>query len=329
MVNVILHRPRLARFVRSLKARDYNICMPMEKFSQVILDIVAVHGTDVLLTDDGAPTRAYIRPSAGSGVGPWGVSLSPGYFIDSSVLVFRWDSYFPDATRIDRSGARAVITGIQRMFPVLGKHASNYGSASVDGNLVRNLKCDELIYLAPYCIKDKALEFNMRSFREIIHYGVLADGPGEELLALLRDEETLVYPPMRVNRLGGIVLDYITKHLVPSLGFKTREQDITLEQIRNGEVVGLAFVGNAVKVTPIGAIDIVQPTMDNQDGEKIETIFEAEIYPSLIKIREQFLAELCGKRSPSHDSLFTPVDLSWSREFRGYLDNVWSKLGLV
>ena len=76
-INTILHRPRLTRFVRSLRSRGYNISLPIEKFGQMILDTVAIHGDDALFTDDGAPTRAYIRPSAGSGVGPWGVSLAP------------------------------------------------------------------------------------------------------------------------------------------------------------------------------------------------------------------------------------------------------------
>ncbi|MBU0744845.1 MAG: aminotransferase class IV [Gammaproteobacteria bacterium] len=328
-VNVILHRPRLARFARSLKSRGYNIAMPLDKFGQLILDTVAIHGTDALLTDDGVPTRAYIRPSAGSGVGPWGVSLTPGYFIESSVLVFRWGSYFPDVARVDKEGARAVITGGQRMFPIVGKHASNYGAASTDGSLARNLKYDELIYLAPYGIKNGELDFSLRGFDEIMRHGVLSDGPGEELLALLKDGETLIYPPMRVNRLGGTVLDYVVRHLAPALGFKVREQDITLEQIRNGEIIGLAYVGNAVKVTPIGKIDIIRPTADSLSGEKVETLFEAPIHPAIIKIRDQFAAEICGKKPPSHESLLTPVDLEWGKEFRSYLDSYWGKMGLV
>ncbi|HBS52252.1 MAG TPA: hypothetical protein DEA62_04660 [Coxiellaceae bacterium] len=325
-VNVILHRPRLARLIRSLRARGYNLAMPIEKFGQLILDTVAVHGIEVLLADDGSPLRAYIRPSAGSGVGSWGVSLSPGYFIESSVIVFRWGSYFPDVARISKEGACAVITGVQRMFPIIGKHASNYGAASSDGSLARNLKYDELIYLAPYCIKDDRIDFNIRDFDGIMRYGVFSDGPGEEIFAILKDGETLIYPPMRVNRLGGTVLDYITKHLAPALGFKVREQDITLEQIRRGDIVGLAFVGNAVKVSPIGKIDIVKPKVDSHDGEIVETLVEFGIHPAVAKIRDQFAAELCGKKPPSHESLLTPVDLAWGKEFRADLDDFWSGL---
>jgi len=328
-VNIILHRSRLARFVRSLRSRGYNISLPIEKFGQMILDTVAIHGADTLFTDDGVPTRAYIRPSAGSGVGPWGVSLAPGFFIESSVLVFRWGAYFPDVERVDRDGSRAVITGGQRMFPIIGKHASNYGAASTDGSLARNLKYDELIYLAPYCIKNGDLDFNIKDFDKMRRYGVLSDGPGEELLALLKDGETLIYPPMRVNRLGGTVLDYIVKYLAPALGFKIKEQDITLEDIRSGEIIGMAFVGNAVKVTPIGKLDMVKPNEDFQDGEVVETLFDAPIHPAIIKIRDQFADEICGKKPPSHDSLLTPVDMEWGKDFRAYLDDFWGKMGLV
>lgn len=328
-VNVILHRPRLTRFIRSLRARGYNLAMPIEKFGQLILDLTAIHGIETLLADDGTVTRAYIRPSAGSGVGPWGVSLPSGYFIDSSVLVFRWGSYFPDAVRIDQEGARAVITGVRRTFPIIGKHASNYGAAATDGALARVLKYDELIYLAPYCLKEGSLDFNLKDFSQVIHYGVLADGPGEELIAVLKDGVTLIYPPMRVNRLGGTVLDYIVRYLAPSLGFKVVEQDITLEQLRRGEIVGLAFVGNAVKVTPIGKIDIVKPLVDAPHGEKVEILFEAKIHPSILKIRDQFLAELSGRQPPAHESLLTPVDLAWGKEFRADLDDFWGRLGLL
>lgn len=327
-INAILHRPRLARFVRSLRARGYNIAMPVEKFSQLILDTVAVHGVEVLLAEDGSPMRAYIRPSAGSGVGPWGVSLAPGYFIESSVLVFRWGSYFPDVDRVANEGARAVITGVQRMFPIIGKHASNYGAASTDGSLARKMQYDELVYLAPYCLRDGNLDFNIKDFSEMMRYGVLADGPGEELIAILKDGETLIYPPLRVNRLGGTVLDYIVRHLAPNLGFTVREQDITMNQIRNGDIVGMAFVGNAVKVTPIGMIDVVRPTPDSHEGEKIETVAKFGIHPAIAKISEQFLAELNGKKTSSHESLLTPVDLEWGQEFRGYLDDFWERNGV-
>jgi len=328
-INVVLHRQRLARLIRSLRARGYDCHLPIEQFSQMILDVVAIHGFDMVTADDGSPARAYIRPSLGTGVGPWGVSFKPEHFIESSALAFRWGDYFPDAARINKEGLRAVITGVQRMFPIMGKHASNYGAAAMDGSIARSLQYDELIYLAPYGLKNGNLDFGIRDFDELVRHGAFADGPGEEVLAVLKDGETLVYPPMRVNRLGGTVLDYIVQYLAPALGLKVREQDITLEQIRKGEIAGLAFVGNAVKVTPVGKVDIVKPATDMQSGEKIETLAEFGIHPTVAKIRDQFLAELCGKKQLSHESLLTPVDLVWGKEYRAYLDDFWKKLGFI
>lgn len=328
-VNVILLQQRLARFARSLKARHYALPIPIETFGQVILDTVAVHGTKTFLTDDGFPTRAYIRPSAGSGVGPWGVCNTSDHFIDCSVLVFRWGNYFSEPERIDKFGVNAVITGAQRMSPIEGKHASNYGSASAQARLARNLNCnyDELIYLAPYGINKGVVDFNFRNFNELMQHGVLSDGPAEEIFAILKDGETLIYPPLRVNRLGGTVLDYLAKHLAPSLGLIVREQDITLEQLRRGDIIGIAFVGNAAKITAIGKIDIVRFKFDSQEEEKVETLFDSNIHPIISKICNQFSDELRGIKLPSHKSLLTPVDLDWGKECRAYLDDFWTKKG--
>lgn len=328
-INVILHHPRSMRLVRSLKARGYNLEMPIEKFAQSMLDIVAIHGAGIVTNDDGSATRAYIRPAAGPGVGAWGVSLKPGYFIEASNLVFRWGNYFPDTQRVyHKEGAKVLVTGVRRLFPITGKHASNYGSAAVEGALARSLQYDELMFLAPYCIKDKVIDYGITDFDALLRYGVLADGPGEEVFGVWKDNTTLVYPPMRTNRLGGTVLNYIVKHLAPALGLQTREQDITLQQIRDGEVVALAFAGNAVKVVPIGAIDIAKPGHEQPDAN-IETLVKFGVHPTIAKIRDQYADEISGKKMPSHPSLLTPVDLEWGKEFRAYLDEFWQKLGFA
>ena len=325
-LNVILHAPRMARFVRSLHARNVTLPMPIEQFAHSVLDLVAIHGADVVTNDDGTPTRAYIRPSAGPGVGAWGVTMKPGYYIEASNIVFRWGSYFPAEERIKKTGAHIMLNGTKRTFPITGKHASNYGAAASDGGLARQLEYDEFTYLAPYGLKNGERDYGITSLEDLLRYGVLADGPGEEIFAILKDETTLIYPSMHVNRLGGTVLDYVTKHLAPALGLKVCEQDITLEQIRNGEIVGLGFAGNAVKITPIGKIDWVH-CLNGQPTGKVETLVDFGVHPIVAKIRDQFAAELSGKKPPSHESLLTPIDLKWGQEFREYLDDYWRKLG--
>lgn len=324
-INVILHEARMQRFRRSLLARGYDLAFPQVKFSQMILDAVAINGKAVVTEDNGQPTRAYIRPSVGTGVGAWGVSLRADGFIESSVVVFRWTGYFANSTLIDREGLKVVITGAQRLFPVTGKHASNYGAAAVDGKLAREFGYDELVYLAPYGIKNGQLDYNVKSFEALKRYGVIADGPGEEVIGVADDNKTIFYPPMRVNRLGGTVLNYLIQHLLPRLGIKAVERDLTLEDLRRGKIIGLAFVGNAVKITPVGQLDLLFKCIDSKQGEVVETLFKREIHPLLLQIKKQFLGEISGKLTLSHSSLLTPVDLEFGERMRERLDNYWYK----
>jgi branched-subunit amino acid aminotransferase/4-amino-4-deoxychorismate lyase len=328
-INIILHKPRMQRLLRSLQNRSYVLPMAPERFAQAILDAVAVHGKSIVVAENHTASRAYIRPSIGPGVGPLGVSFKEGHFIETSVLVYRWGDYFQDAERIRDHGARVVITGVKRMFPITGKHASNYGSAAAEGSIARKLSYDELIYLAPYGIKNNILDYGIVDFDELMRWGVVSDGPAEEIFALLSDGETLIYPPKRVNRLGGTVLNYIVEFMAPKMGLRVIEKDITLQDIREGRIVGLAFAGNAVKITPIGSVDIVK---SSQCGiaEEITTLADfGGIHPTIIKLRNQFAAELCGKTEPSHASLLTPVDLEWGKNFKIQLDEYWGKLGFV
>lgn len=327
-ISVVLHKPRMERFARSLRNRGYALPMPLDKFSQSVLDVVAVHGLAAVTQDDGTPVRLYIRPSAGPAIGVWGLCFKDDYFIDASNIVFRWGHMFADVERVKQHGVKVMLSGAQRLMPITGKHASNYGAAAVDGRMARVLNYDELLYLAPYCIKNGELMYGVQDFSALMQYGVLADGPAEEVFGLLSDGETIVYPPMRVNRLGGTVLEYVVKHLVKELGLRSKEQDITLQQIRDGDIIALGFAGNAVKVTPIGAIDIVQPAKNLSDITT-EPLMEFGVHPVMAKIRDQFEAELTGRKVPSHSSLLTPVNLVRGLELRGLLDNYWHRLGFV
>lgn len=329
-INVVLLKPRMERFERSMVARGFGLEVSLVDFSQALLDLVAIHGLDLVTQDDGLPTRAYLRPSAGPGVGPWGISLKKNHFIEASHTVFRWGPYFPDSQRVnEEEGVRAMITGAKRDFKILGKHASNYGVAALDGALARKMNYDELLYLAPYGIKDGNLNYDILDLESLQRWGVLADGPGEEVFGVLADGQTLVYPPMRVNRLGGTVLQYVVDHMAPALGLETKEQDISLSDLRTGKVVGLGFAGNAARVTPIGQVDIVESDLEGGGGRVVETVFEGGIHETVARLHKQWEAEMRGLVDPSHPSLLTPVDLKWGSDYRSQLDDFWGKLGLL
>ncbi len=311
--NIVLQEPRLRRlYGRSLPARGYQAPVCEKQLAIAISDLICLNSPDLFRHPDGVTpgfVRAYIRPSlqpaSSSG---FGISLRRNYPIDLGVIAWAWPEYLPP--QLAKNGGIAAITGKQRLFPITGKHASNYGEAVRDSTLARALGSDELVYLAPYLIdKDRRLYWSDPNDEGTkFTDGVIADGPGEECLALTSDQRTLVYPPMRVNRLGGTVLQYIVDHLAVNLGLDTCEADITLRDLRDGKYAGLAMVGNAVKVTPIRSLNFY---LHNSFYAQIELFGEGHVPEMLERLRQRWEDETRGLIDPSHSSLLTPVTLSF------------------
>lgn len=309
--NIILNQPRLERlFDRSLPSRNLQSSINPAEMAQAIHELITANGLDLFRHPDGQTpgyVRAYIRPSIQpASLAGYGISRRPGYPVDVGIAVWAWPDYLPP--ELAQNGGVAAITGHQRLFPITGKHASNYGAASVEGTLARSLGCDELIYLAPYLIdKSGHLYWQDPNCQGIkLEDGVIADGPGEECLALTADQTTIVYPPMRVNRLGGTVLAYIIEHMAKSLGLVTQEKDITLRDLQNGKYAGLAMVGNAVKVTPMRELNLYS---GNSLRDVIELFPSGDVPEMLELLKQRWEGETRGLIQPSHESLLTPVNL--------------------
>ncbi|MBI2310272.1 hypothetical protein HYU90_00370 [Candidatus Collierbacteria bacterium] len=310
--NIILQNQRLGRlYERSLPARGYQSPVSHEQLAIAIKDLIYLDGLNLFRHPDGVTpgfVRAYIRPSlqpaSSSG---YGISLRRNYPIDLGIIAWAWPDYLPP--ELAKNGGAAAITGKQRLFPITGKHASNYGEAVRDSTLARTLGSDELVYLAPYLIdEDNHLYWSDPNDQEAkLTDGVIADGPGEECLALTSDQRTLVYPPMRVNRLGGTVLQYIVDHLAVNLGLDTCEADITLRDLRAGKYAGMAMVGNAVKVTPVRLLNLSD---GNVLHEQIELFSKGHVPEMLERLRLRWEDETRGLIDPSHSSLLTPAPLS-------------------
>ena len=307
--SIILQGPRLRRlYERSLPARGYQAPVSSEQMAAATIDLIAANGLDLFRHPDGVTpdfVRAYVRPSiqpaSSSG---YGISLRENYLIDVGIIAWSWPNYLPP--ELTKNGGSAAITGQQRLFPITGKHASNYGSAVRDSALARSLGANELVYLSPYLIdKDNHLYWCDPNDQEAkLADGVIADGPGEECLALTADQKTIIYPPMRVNRLGGTVLQYVIDHLAANLGLATREADITLHDLRAGKYAGLALVGNAVKVTPMRQLNLYR---GNILHEQIELFSPSHVPEMLENLRVRWENETRGLIDPSHSSLLTPV----------------------
>lgn len=319
--SIILQGPRLRRlYERSLPARGYQAPISQGELASATIDLIAANGPNLFRHPDGVTlgfVRAYIRPSLQpASLSGFGISLRENYPIDVGIVAWSWPDYLPP--ELAQNGGVAAITGHQRLFPITGKHASNYGAAVKDSTLVRSLGADELVYLAPYLIdKDNHLYWCDPNDQEAkLTDGVIADGPGEECLALTADQRTLVYPPMRVNRLGGTVLRYIVDHMAANLGLATREADITLHDLRDGKYAGLALVGNAVKVTPMRQLNLYR---DNTLHEQIELFAKGHVPEKLELLRQRWENETRGLIDASHSSLLTPVPLSLQLNSKSFL----------
>ncbi len=324
--HVILLEARSKRlFKRSLPARGYASPVSREIFNQAVMDIVAING--ISLFNNPNPqnknkyARAYIRPTIHPApLEGYGISMRKNYPINAAIIAWTWPDYFnPD---LYTQGAVAAITGHQRLFPITGKHASNYGAAVKDGNLARDLGSDELIYLAPYLINAQGTTYwaDPGDVDKKLRDGVVSDGPGEEYLALTSDLKTLIYAPMRVNRLGGTVLQYIIDHLAKNIGLETKEADITLHDLRGKKYAAVCMVGNAVKVTPVRQINCYK---HGKIIETIELFTKGNISQPLNMLIERWDKETRGLIDPSHPSLTSSVDLSKGTQIRELLDKIY------
>lgn len=325
--NLVLHEPRMQRLLKSVAARDFSLSVSISELSQGIKDLVAVQGIETLISSEGVPCHAYLRLEARPGLGSFGVGVKKGHLIDMAVISWSWPYYFKDPERVYKgSGLVVALTPEQRLNKITGKHASNYGEAGVVGNRAREqYGADEALYLGPYLMEPfsrRRRYVNSQDptvpIKELLNFGVIADGPGEEVLAITREGE-IWYAPMDVNRLGGTTLSYLTDYMIPSMGKWSNEARFCLNDIKLGKIISLLFVGNAVGIAPIGEIRV----FDAKSTTPLETI-KLEIPRLARELMERHKAEISGRIPPSHPSLLTPVNLTEGLEARKVLDKVYS-----
>jgi branched-subunit amino acid aminotransferase/4-amino-4-deoxychorismate lyase len=300
-----------------------------ETLAQGISDLVAILGPDIFVGPDGTIGRAYIRPSVVPGMGPQGVSPSPLLEIDAAVEAFHWPFYFPPEAAeraYQGSGLVVIAKPHQRLEPITGKHATNYGHAAAIGKEAQRLGGDEALFFAPYSIGadgERQLELlssykgDSEGLREAMGRVALADGPGEEILAVTKDG-TLLIPPMDVNRLGGTTAAYVRDHLAPALGVATEERAFNLAQVRDGEIIGLFFAGNASRLAAIGEV-----RLHDAAGNPLDKIVVG-VPDEVRALIDQYEAEVRGMIPPSDNSLLVPVDLVGGQDARRRLDSIYA-----
>lgn len=317
--NVTLLDPRMERLQRSLITRGYQNAVNIPQLRQAIIDLVSVNPR-MLLDEKGEPSRAYIRPSIGPS-GKMGLSASPKtHEIKQSIVTWNWPDYYSPEKVLAGKIVVAASPHCQRLAPILGKHASNYGEASFISTLVKQLGADDALFLAPYIIDgdgDMELlspQMGGEAIRLLSHYGVVSDFAVAGAIAF-DQQGKLLFPPedgeLDVHQLRSTTLHYVTEHLAPALGIEVVQQPYTLHDLETGRLAGLSMVGNAVKITPVGAVRVYDQDLrlGHVDYREIQvTIVEPQRL-----LRQRLEAELNGEIPPTHSSLLTRVDLNKGR----------------
>lgn len=324
--NIVLFEERMQRMrnsIRSLKAGIPKEAL-MQQFQQGSLDLSAISADNVLKDEKGNLGRAYMRPSY-IRLGTFGVvpkDEAPYHLAD---LKWYWPLYINK--EVYEKGAVAVcFLDAQRLERIRGKVAGNYKNSGVHAKVARELGGNEVLYFGPYIINQFGqqeyinYQENQKARNRLLKYGILADGSGEDVIFEGRDG-TLYYQPKDTNILGGTTREYLITHLAKRLGINTEERPVGVPDIQRKEIVGMAYVGNAVKVLLTKEIRFYDTW---QDEAKVVDFLELKVSPNLQRIASEFEKEMFGLISPSHPSLLTPINLEEGRQARRVLDKVFA-----
>lgn len=314
--NLVLHEQRMRRFKRSIDSIGMGSTVSeqtLQQFSDGVADLASILARRVLTYNEGSvinnkgeTLRGYVRPWAirvcGTGVSP----LDTDY-LDMGVGIASMGRYLPEEAFRDGAVAGAFVD-FKRDAKILGKVAGNYTHAGDIGKEARRLGLHEAALWAPYWIDPETLEIQALDPTEpeiadeqLLKGGLPADGPGEDIV-FFDKEGTLLYQPMNTNILGGTTREYIIKHLAPEMEIDTREFPVTVDDIRKGDIVGMAYTGNAVTFCPVREFGIYDAAGEMICKFDFDIPLEAEL------IKEVYSHELSG-RVKTAGPLLTPVDL--------------------
>lgn len=273
--NIVLLPQRTQRLIKSAKLMGYKIPYTEEELSQAILRVLAKNN----LKD------AYIRDFAFRGVCGLGLKRQATDQVHVGIFALYWPNYLGEEAI--KNGAHVVITGARRPHPksyIVGAKASqNYAFATTESTRVKDIfGADEVLFL------------------DCEGTGPI-DGAGEELGAII--DNTVIFPPDDSGILSGTTMNYFLKYMAADLGFSVKRRIITIEELKEGRVEELFFIGNAVEVLGISKIQLAL------DGHKVtdEIILSGGTAgPKTMRVREEFIARVTGKKPSTN--LLTPVD---------------------
>jgi branched-chain amino acid aminotransferase len=173
----------------------------------------------------------YIRPIVYRGYSALGVNPFPCP-VDAAILTWEWGVYLgPDALE---NGVDVRVSSWSRAasntFPTLAKSSANYANSQL--------------------IKMEAITEDYTEGIALDTHGNLSEGSGQNLFLV---REGVIYtPPMTAAILPGITRNSVMT-LARDLGFEVREENLPRELLYIADEV--FFVGTAVEITPIRAVD--------------------------------------------------------------------------
>lgn len=321
--NIVFLEPRMDRlYDRALPSREVKFPVDRKTYAQGISDLMAVLGKKVLVGQDNEIGIGSIRVQVGPGMGKFGKS-AVGQQVDASVESYYGKKSFPERAY---QGEGLVLSAgpDQRFQEFRGKHSSHYGEGGRIGEVAKRLGANDAILFAPYDAQDPSrvdllsqYKGNPKGLEQAMLHLALSDGLGAELLAVRKDG-TVLLPPMDVNRLGGVTADYIMKYLAPALGIPTEEAAFNLQQVIDGEIVGLFFAGNAARVAAIGEIKL------HDASEQVLRQIHLDIPDTTKRLIDRFEREVHGMEAPAHPSIVTPINLQEGERARKILEQAFS-----
>jgi branched-subunit amino acid aminotransferase/4-amino-4-deoxychorismate lyase len=351
--NIILEKPRERRLEKSMDAQMLGGQLDMPEFQKGIRDLAAVNAQTVLVDQKGNPTRAYIRPTVFTNDNSLGVGMKPQKGIKAEVAIWRWGEYYgltqEGLDNVLQNGLRTVVSPqVQRREEITAKRASNYGEPSVLSKKAQDLGYHEALYLAPFVLGEGGeLEYvsgqDEKSIDKLAKDGILADASSAEVGLLVEDNKNpdkpyaeFWYPPKKVNRLGGTVLEYFKEHTINHIKATNKNLDITSQETtfslsdikelqKQGYQVTPMVLGNAATVLPIGELGVVNnlktAEKDDKPLDKIETP-PTELARQLCML---YRKEITGETSSTSDELLTEIDVELGREMNKILKRYYSE----
>lgn len=319
--NMALFGPRSERFIRSvlsLGVGEFSDSV-WQALSQAVLDLAAISARD-MVGPDGKVARLYVR-RAGERRGKFGVTPKLGDRVHLTVNMWRWPFYLPE--EVYTAGATvAAFFDAQRLTELHGKVAGNYSVGHL-GKRAAELGAHEVVFWGPFTENESGKDYvNYQQgpdvWKRMRKDGLIVDGAGEDIVFEHNDGRLFLVPKKDTNILAGTTRGYIGTELAPKLGIDVTERTVTMREIDNGSVVGMALLGNAVMVAPVTRIIIA-----GVDGKEVDRV-ELQLTPGIEAVKTRYADELHGRIKPSGD-LLTAVDLNQGKVARQVLDGVFSK----